>query len=104
MTACPSSNSSWPYSAASDRRPAVRRGPRPTTRSNPAGLTRREAEVLALVAACLRNAEIAERLYLSPRTVMTHINNLIRKLGVNSRTAAIAIAYQRNPVEPGPER
>ena len=45
----------------------VRRGPRATTRANPAGLTARELEVLELVAEGLRNAEIAERLVLAPR-------------------------------------
>ena len=48
--------------------PTLRRGPRATTRAHPAGLTQREAEVLALVATGLRNAEIAERLYLTPKT------------------------------------
>jgi DNA-binding CsgD family transcriptional regulator len=68
--------------------PAVRRGPRASTRTNPAGLTRREAEVLALLADGLRNAEIAERLYLTPKTVAHHVSSILAKLGVETRIEA----------------
>ena len=74
--------------------PAVRRGPRASTRANPAGLTRREAEVMALVAAGLRNNEIAERLYLSPKTVRHHVSVILAKLGAETRTEAARIAAQ----------
>jgi predicted ATPase/DNA-binding CsgD family transcriptional regulator len=53
-----------------------------------AGLTAREVEVLQLVAGGLSNAEIAERLVLSQRTVHAHLRSIYDKLGVNSRTAA----------------
>jgi non-specific serine/threonine protein kinase len=55
---------------------------------HPAGLTPREAEVLGLVAEGLTNPQVAQKLFLSPRTVQRHLNSVYRKLGVNSRTAA----------------
>ena len=70
----------------------VPRGPRRTTRSNPAGLTSREVEVLSLVSEGLRNAEIAARLVLSERTIDHHVAAILRKLSVRSRTEASAAA------------
>jgi DNA-binding CsgD family transcriptional regulator/tetratricopeptide (TPR) repeat protein len=67
-------------------------GPRPATRQNPAALTPRELEVLELVAQGLRNNQIAERLYLSPRTVGHHVSAILRKLGVHTRGQASAEA------------
>lgn len=72
--------------------PVVRRGPISTTRSNPAGLTQREVEVLLLVAEGLRNPEIAERLYLTPKTVSHHLTSVYGKLGVATRTEAARVA------------
>ena len=63
----------------------IARGPRATTRANPAGLSNREVEVLALLADGLRNAEIAERLVVSTKTVDHHVSAILAKLGVRSR-------------------
>ena len=64
---------------------AVPRGPRPTTRAHPAGLTEREAEVHGLLLAGLSNPDIADRLVLSRRTVEHHVSSVLAKLGVSSR-------------------
>jgi DNA-binding CsgD family transcriptional regulator len=68
------------------------RGPRPSTRANAAGLTAREVEVLELVTDGLRNAEIAERLFLSEKTVGHHVSAILRKLDVRTRGEASAAA------------
>ncbi len=62
----------------------------------PAGLTAREAEVLSLVASGQTNKEIASVLFLSERTVARHLSNIFTKIGVPSRTAAAAFAYENN--------
>jgi predicted ATPase/DNA-binding CsgD family transcriptional regulator/DNA-binding XRE family transcriptional regulator/Tfp pilus assembly protein PilF len=59
------------------------------------GLTAREVEVLRLVSQGLTNAQIAEQLVLSPRTINTHLNNIYGKLGVPSRTAATRFAVEQ---------
>jgi DNA-binding CsgD family transcriptional regulator/tetratricopeptide (TPR) repeat protein len=66
----------------------VPRGPRPATRTNPAGLTERQLEILRLLADGLTNAEIAARLVVSVRTVDHHVSAVLQKLGVDSRRAA----------------
>jgi DNA-binding CsgD family transcriptional regulator/tetratricopeptide (TPR) repeat protein len=71
---------------------ALKRGPRKTTRGNPANLTPRELDVLALVADGRRNADIAERLFVSRRTVDHHVSAILRKLAVSSRGEAVAAA------------
>jgi DNA-binding NarL/FixJ family response regulator len=72
----------------------VPRGPQPATRANPAGLTDRQAEILRLLTDGLTNAEIAERLVVSVRTVDHHVSAVLQKLGVASRRAAAAAAEQ----------
>jgi ATP/maltotriose-dependent transcriptional regulator MalT len=61
------------------------------------GVTRREAEVLQLVGSGLSNAEIAEKFFLSVRTVESHVSTLLRKLQVETRAALIATALQLAP-------
>jgi DNA-binding NarL/FixJ family response regulator len=62
------------------------------------GLTRREAELLLLLGQGVAPREAARRMGLSPETVRTHTRNLYRKLGVNDRAAAVAIAWRENLV------
>jgi DNA-binding NarL/FixJ family response regulator len=64
----------------------------------PAGLTAREAEVLRLVADGLSNKEIAAALFLSVKTVSRHLSNIFAKIGVSSRAAATAFAFQHHLV------
>jgi DNA-binding NarL/FixJ family response regulator len=73
----------------------VPRGARASTRRDPHGLTRREAEILSLMSAGLRNAAIARRLFLSTRTVDHHVSAILTKLGVRSRVEAVSIAHRR---------
>jgi DNA-binding CsgD family transcriptional regulator len=70
------------------------RGPRPQTRENPANLTARELEILALVAEGLRNSEIGERLFVSQKTVAHHVSAILRKLDVRTRGEAAAAAVR----------
>ena len=70
----------------------VPRGPRTSTRAHPAGLTARQQDVLALLAEGLTTAQIAERLFLSPRTVDNHIADLVGRLGVDNRREAVTVA------------
>ena len=62
--------------------------------AGPDALTPREREVVALLADGLTNAQLAERLYISPRTAAVHVSNILTKLGMASRTEAAAWAVR----------
>ncbi|MGV9666371.1 response regulator transcription factor [Nocardia niigatensis] len=64
-------------------------------------LTDREREVMALVAEGLTNAEIADRLYMSPATARTHVSRILVKLGARDRTQLVVMAYESGLVRPG---
>ncbi|MCY7302287.1 MAG: LuxR C-terminal-related transcriptional regulator [Thermoleophilia bacterium] len=72
---------------------------RAATRESPAGLTARELDVLALLANGLRNAQIAERLVISPRTVDHHVSAILRKLQSSTRDEAVARAGELGLLE-----
>jgi DNA-binding NarL/FixJ family response regulator len=86
-------------------RSALRRGERgPRGNANGAGpvgalLTAREREVLKLLAGGLNQVEIASALFISPKTVGTHIQRVLTKLGVHSRAQAVAIAHEQGLTE-----
>jgi DNA-binding NarL/FixJ family response regulator len=65
----------------------------------PDGLTPREAEVLALIAEGLTNAEIADRLVVSAATVKTHVNHIFAKTGARDRAQAVVYAYAHGLAE-----
>jgi DNA-binding CsgD family transcriptional regulator len=72
-----------------------RRGPRPRARMGWESLTRTEHDVVRLVAQGLTNAEIGVRLFISRRTVETHLSHVFRKLGLSSRVELAAQATRR---------
>jgi DNA-binding NarL/FixJ family response regulator len=83
--------------AAPDRARAeqlARNAPRPA----PGGLTARELEVLALVARGRTNRAVAAELVISEKTVATHVSSILSKLGLPSRSAATAYAYEHHLV------
>jgi len=65
-------------------------------------LTKREHEVLALMAEGLQHDEIGQRLFISPKTVSSHVEHILRTLGARGRAQAIAIAYHHRILQPGP--
>ena len=72
---------------------------RPLSGTARASLTRRESEVLRLLAQGLTQHEIAGRLAIKPKTVGTHIEHVLQKLGVHSRAQAVAVAFRDEAVE-----
>jgi DNA-binding CsgD family transcriptional regulator len=78
----------------------VPRGPVDSTRQNPAGLTERQLQVLRLLGQGCTNAEIADRLVISTRTVDSHVGAVLAKLGVATRRAAAARAADLGLLDP----
>jgi DNA-binding CsgD family transcriptional regulator/tetratricopeptide (TPR) repeat protein len=70
----------------------IPRGPRASTRGNPAGLTAREVQVLSLLVRGHTNNELALRLHISAKTIDHHVSSILEKLEVRSRTEAVAAA------------
>jgi DNA-binding NarL/FixJ family response regulator len=69
---------------------------RPTVRSR---LTNREQEILDLMGDGLRHGEIARRLFISPKTVATHVDHILRKLGVRSSREAVSVGYREGIID-----
>jgi DNA-binding NarL/FixJ family response regulator len=83
------------------------RGTKPANNDRVRGvreLSERELEVLALVATGATNAEVAQSLFLSERTVKGHVSNIFAKLGARDRAAAIILAFEAGLVEPNSSR
>jgi DNA-binding NarL/FixJ family response regulator len=70
----------------------------------PSSLTAREVEILRLIAAGLSNAEIAERLYISPLTCKSHVSRILTKVDARDRTQLVMLAYESGLVVPGQQR
>jgi DNA-binding NarL/FixJ family response regulator len=75
--------------------------PDPAGAARLADLSEREREVLVEIARGLSNAEIADKLFLSPATVKTHVNRVFGKTGVRDRAQAVIAAYEAGLVTPG---
>jgi DNA-binding NarL/FixJ family response regulator len=78
--------------------------PRPGTTERLDVLTEREREVLSEVGAGRSNAEIAQRLFMSPATARTHVGRLLTKLGARDRSQLVVIAYETGLITPGDGR
>jgi ATP/maltotriose-dependent transcriptional regulator MalT len=77
----------------------TRRGRHADTRADPHGLTRREREVLELLADGHSDAQIAATLHISPKTAGSHVSSILIKLGVANRTQAAALARQQRTTD-----
>jgi len=73
----------------------IPKGPRRTTRKNPAGLTIRQMEVLKLLGKGLSNIEISNKLYISPKTVDHHVSAILSKLNIHSRFEAADFVHNK---------
>ena len=82
----------------------VPRGPRPSTKENPLGLTSRQMEVLALMTDGFANSEIADRLFISPKTVDHHVSAILAKLDARTRVEAVTLALQSGLINQNRER
>jgi len=72
----------------------------PLNQTVAATLTARELDVLRLLADGLSPSEVSERLFISKKTVATHIDHILSKLGVHSRAQAVALAYRQDLLAP----
>ena len=77
----------------------VRRTPDASLDDPYESLSEREREILLLASMGHTNRDIAERLYISPDTVKTHLEHIFEKLGASDRTAAVAEALRRRLIE-----
>ena len=77
------------------RKATVRLLPRPTDKAEAPRVTRRELEVLQLIAEGMSTREISRRLWVTDETVKTHVRRLLDKLGARTRAQAVAVAYRR---------
>ena len=75
-------------------------GEAPVPKRDTFGLSRREREVLALIAEGRTNREIGERLFISQKTVGVHVGNILAKLRVSGRVEAAAVAIRLGLTEP----
>ena len=96
----PTRSSRWPPERASSSGDEATAPPRPAAEEpeDPFGLTARERDVLALVAAGATNREIGERLHMAEKTASVHVSRILAKLNVRSRTEAAAVAHRQGLV------